>query len=49
MGMDRYDQYLLMDCVMALGGHGCSVGREHGGCARGHGDHVGSQGRERVL
>lgn len=49
MDMDRCDQFLLVDCAQALAVHDRSVDRVHAQLARALGDHVGSQGRERVL
>ncbi len=49
MDMDRCDQFLLAGYAQALAVHGRSVGRVHAQLARALDDHVGSQGRERVL
>ena len=49
MGMDRCDQFLLVDCAPALDERDRNVGHVRAQLVLARGDHVGSQDRERVL
>ena len=51
MGIDRYAQFLSVDCELARDAHDRNVVRVRAALLleRDHGAHVGSQGRERVL